>query len=438
MNHYWKGLVAGLLLSVTISVEAQEKVAVWDLKSCLSYARSQNIQIRKSRVAMEEGFENTLQAKAERLPSLAFSTSHDYVNRPYPEGGDRNSYSGSYALRSSVSLYNGGKLKKNIQQTELQYQIQELAVEEAENDIEIAVLQSFVQILYIHETVGINANTVEVSKAQWERGKELLAAGSLSQADLAQLEAQYTSDQYQLVVARTSLSTAQLELKQLLELGIDEQMELAMPEIAEERVLTVLPAKESIYLTSLGIMPEVKYNRLSVEVAGIEKNKAWSGYLPSLNLSAGLGTAHSSGLGRSFGTQAKNNWNESIGLTLNVPIFSNRSNRTAVNLAKLNIENAELNYENVRKDLLKSIETVYQDAISAQERFRSAQENLKATGLSFELTQQQFSLGMKNIVEMLTEKNHFLSAQQELVQAKYMALLNIQLLNFYQGKEMDL
>ena len=438
MNYSWKGLVAGLLLSVTISVGAQEKVAVWDFKSCLSYARSQNIQIRKSRVASEEGSENVLQAKAERLPSLSFSTSHDYTNHPRPEGGDRNSYSGSYALRSSVSLYNGGQLKKNIQQMELHSQVRELAVEEAENEIEVAVMQAFVQILYIHETVQINANTVEVSKAQWERGKELLAAGSLSQADLAQLEAQYTSDQYQLVVARTSLSTAQLELKQLLELGINDRMELSMPEITEERVLTVLPVKESIYLTSLGVMPEVKYNRLNVEIAGIEKSRAWSGYLPSLNLSAGLGTAHSSGMGRGFGTQVRNNWNESVGLTLSVPIYSNRTNRTAVNLARLNIENAELDYENVRKGLLKSIETVYQDAISAQERFRSAQENLKATGLSFELTQQQFSLGMKNTVEMLTEKNHFLSAQQELVQAKYMAILNIQLLNFYQGKEMDL
>ena len=130
-------------------------------------------------------------------------------------------------------------------------------------------------------------------------------------------------------------------------------------------------------------MPEVKYNRLNVEIAGIEKSRAWSGYLPSLNLSAGLGTAHSSGMGRGFGTQVRNNWNESVGLTLSVPIYSNRTNRTAVNLARLNIENAELDYENVRKGLLKSIETVYQDAISAQERFRSAQENLKATGLSF-------------------------------------------------------
>ena len=131
----------------------------------------------------------------------------------------------------------------------------------------------------------------------------------------------------------------------------------------------------------------------------------------------------------------KHNWSENIGLTLSVPIFSNRSNKTAVNLAKLNIENAELNYENVQKDLLKSIETVYQDAVSAQDRFRSAQKNLKAVELSFNLIQEQFFLGMKNTLEMLTEKNNLMSARLEVSQAKYMAILNMQLLNFYQGKE---
>ena len=166
----------------------------------------------------------------------------------------------------------------------------------------------------------------------------------------------------------------------------------------------------------------------------MEKEKAWAGYLPSLRLSAGLGTSHVSG--NSWSSQVKHNWGENVGLTLSIPIFSNRSTKTAVNLARLNIENAELNYESVQKSLLKSVENVYQEAISAQERYRAAQENLKAVELSFRLTQEQFFLGMKNTLEMLTEKNNLQSARLESIQAKYMAILNIQLLNFYQGKEM--
>ena len=402
MNAYWKGIVLGLVV-LSAPVMAQEKPAVWDLKSCINYARAHNIQIRQSRIAWEESLENTKQAKADRLPSLSFTTAHNYVNRPRPEAGDKNSYSGSYNLNSSVSLFEGGKIRKNVQQMDLQNEVQGLTIKESENNIELAITQAFVQVLYADEAVKINEGTVEVSKAQRDRGKALLEAGALSKADLAQL-----------VVARTTLANAQLELKQLLELGVNDQMELAIPQLTDESVLVVLPSKESVYLTSLGIMPEVKYNQLNIRVANLEKEKAWAGYLPNVTLSAGLGTSHASGIGTGFGTQTKHNWSENIGLTLNIPIFNKRSTKTAVNLAKLNIENAQLNYENVQKELLKSVETVYQDAVSAQNRFRSARENL------------------------MTEKNNLLAAQLELIQAKYMAILNQQLLNFYQGIEISI
>lgn len=437
MNGYRKSIAIGLVLFAT-TAWAQEKPAQWDLKSCIEYARNQNIQIKKSRVTLDESLENTKQAKAALLPSLAFSSAHNYVNRPRPEAGDKNSYSGSYSLNSSVALYEGGKLRKNLQQMDLQNQIQELSVNEAENTIELAITQAFVQVLYANETVKISQNTVEVSLVQRDRARGLFEAGALSQADMAQMESQYTSDKYQLVLAQTALENARLDLKQLLELEITDQMEPVIPELKDSAFMAMLPSKEMIYLASLDVMPEVKYNKLSIEVAGIEKQKAWAGYLPSLNLSAGLGTSHTSGTAWGFGNQMKHNWSENIGLSLSIPIFSNRSNRTAVNLAKLNIEHAELNYDGVRKDLLKSIETVYQDAVSAQDRYRSATENLKAVQLSFDLISQQFALGMKNTLEMITEKNNYLIAQQEVVQAKYMAILNRQLLNFYQGKEITI
>ena len=44
---------------------------------------------------------------------------------------------------------------------------------------------------------------------------------------------------------------------------------------------------------------------------------------------------------------------------------------------------------------------------------------------------------MKNTVELLTQKNSLLSAQQQVLQAKYMALMDIQLLNIYQNKSID-
>lgn len=130
--------------------------------------------------------------------------------------------------------------------------------------------------------------------------------------------------------------------------------------------------------------------------------------------------------------------NESIGLTLSIPIFNNRENKSAVEKAKLQISEAELEYLNAQKELQKTIEDIYLDATSSQAQYAAAIEQVKASKTSYNLAQEQFNLGMKNTVELLTEKNNFLSAQQEMLQAKYMAILNAQLLRFYQGKEITL
>ena len=91
-----------------------------------------------------------------------------------------------------------------------------------------------------------------------------------------------------------------------------------------------------------------------------------------------------------------------------------------------------------QKALYKTIENLWLDATSAQHQYAAAVEKLKSTQISYELIQEQFNLGMKNTVELLTEKNNLLNAQQETLQAKYMAILNMQLLKFYQGDDLKL
>ena len=132
------------------------------------------------------------------------------------------------------------------------------------------------------------------------------------------------------------------------------------------------------------------------------------------------------------------NFNESIGLTISIPIFANRENKTAYNKAKLALTTSQLDLLNAQKDLLQTVESIYLDAVSAQSQYLSATERLSYIQQSFQLTEEQFFLGMKNTLEMLTEKNNLLTAQQEVLQAKYMAIMNIQLLNIYQKKPVDL
>lgn len=417
---------------------AQDTPVKWDLGTCLDYALEHNIQVKKSKVALQQSQENTKLAKAQLFPSLSASVTQGFVNYPSSDATTNNSYSGNYSVSANWKLFDGGQRQYAIKQQQLQDNVQELGIRENENDIEIAITQTYLQILYAYEAVRINENTVEVSDAQRKRAKQLLDAGSIAQSDYAQLESQYSTDKYQLVVAQTNLDNYKLDLKQLLELDITEDMDLVIPALADADVLVPLPDKQTVYNTSLAVMPEIKSSELNIGIAELEKKKAKAAYWPTLSLNAGIGTGHLSGTDYAYGSQLWDRMNESVGLTVSIPIFTNRSNKTAVEQAKLQVITSQLEHLNAQKGLLKTVEGIYLDATSAQNQFLSASENLKAVQTSYELVDQQFALGMKNTLELLTEKNNLLNAQQQVLQSKYMALLSIQLLNFYQGRPMVL
>jgi len=151
-----------------------------------------------------------------------------------------------------------------------------------------------------------------------------------------------------------------------------------------------------------------------------------------------LGTSHTSGSDFTFSQQVKNGWNNSLGLTISVPIFNNRETKSAVQKAKLQYQSSQLDQLDQEKTLFKTIESLWLDANSAQQSFAAASEKLRSTEVSYNLISEQFNLGMKNTVELLSEKSNLLSAKQEVLQAKYMAILNSQLLRFYQGENIKL
>ena len=419
-----------MCIPVTAVSQDGDTAKVWTLKDCIDYALENNIQLRQSRNDYLSGMEDTKQAKAAVLPSLSASTSQSLSNYPSSEVSDNNMYTGSYNLSARMSLFQGGSLATAVKQSKVQNDIDRLYIEETSNDIRMAIVEAYMQCLYAAESVTVARSTADASKAQRDRAEEMWKAGSISKVDFAQLESQWM-----------------LQLKQLLELDIMEEMNLAGPEVSDVQVMSVLPSKVDVYMAALSAMPEVERGRLSVKAAELEIKQARSGFFPTLSLSAGVGTAFMSATGAgtatgstpgySSGNQYWNNFNENIGLSLSIPIYSNRQNRTAVNKAKLDAENSRLEQQNIEKQLLQEVESAYLNAVSYQARFTASVKQTEYARQSYELTYEQFSLGVKNTVELITAQNELTVAEQETLQAKYMTLLNMELLNIYQGKEIQ-
>lgn len=426
-------LLCSLLLSGLRNATAQEASKTWTLQECLDYAYQNNIQVRQSRNNQLSGIEDTKQEKAALFPSLVASTTQSYTNYPSSEVTDNNSYTGTYGITAGMTIFEGGKLRTEVKRQKVQNQMDALSVEESVNDIRIAIVQAYMQCLYAADAVRINRSTAEASKAQRDRAEEMLRTGSISRVDFAQLQSQYSSDEYQIVVAGSTLDNYKLQLKQLLELDIMEEMNPAVPGVKEENVLKALPPKNEVYETALKVMPQIRRGELGIEAAKLEEKSARAGFFPSISLSASVGTGHMSNNDFESGSQIWNRFNENVGLTLNIPIFSNRKNRTAVNKAKIALNDSYLEWTSLQKELLRNVESAYLDAVSAQAQYLSAREKEKYARESYELTSEQFRVGVKNTVELITAQNEYSAAQQQVLQAKYLTLLSIELLNIYQG-----
>ena len=437
------------VLSSSTGLYAQDN-KTWSLQDCIDYALEKNIQLQQNKLSLEEADVDVKTAKASLFPSLSFSTGHNLVNRPYQEtsatvsgteiitSDNNNTYNGSYSLSAQWTLWNGGQRLNNIKQQKTNKEIAGLSVAETENMLQEEITKLFVQILYANESVEINKNTLEVSEATYKRAVELFNEGSLSKSDVAQLEAQASNDKYQLVTAESTLRNYKLQLKQLLELDGTTEMVLDMPELKDEDVMDVLPNQIDVYNTALTSRPEIQSSKLSIDNAKLGIKTAKAGYLPTISLSASTSSMTNNASTNNWAEQMKYGWNNMIGINLSIPIFNNRQTKSAVQKAQITYSSSQLDLINKQKELYSTIESLWLDALNAQQQYEAANSKLQSCQTSFDIVNEQFNLGIKNTVELLTEKNNLLSAQQQRVQAKYMAILDRALLDFYAGNDIKL
>lgn len=429
------------ILSVCTAMAAmsQESSEAWSLKQCIEYAHTHNISIGQSRLSVERSAVDLHEAKEELFPSLSFSTSHDYSQSPYADNPTESAaiYNGSYRISASWTLFDGGQRYYNIKSNRLARQEQELSAQETAYEIEMEILSLYLQILYARESIDICKQSLAVSEEQESRGKALFDAGSISKSDYSQLVAQCANDRYQVVTASAQADLLLVELKQLLNIDLDSDFDITEPSFDIEEILAPLPDRYTVLATAMKSWPSIRQSLVAEEIAALDIKSAQSGYYPTISLTAGLSTGTMSGNGV-WGDQMKANFGESAGISLTLPLYDNGKTRAAVARARIEALNTTYTREEKENSLARTIESTFLDARSAQEQYKAAQENALATADAYELIAEQFRLGIKNAFEMLSAQNDLLQARQEALQAKYMALLNRKLLEFYNNTPITL
>lgn len=419
--------------------------SVWSLSRCIAHAKQENLSIRKSRLSSASSQVDLELAKAAWWPTLSFATTQQLRYVPFADYGssgtggtasstsDKLTASGSYGLNFNWTVWNGSR-QKNISRQKVETQISELAVAETENEITEAVMLDYLQVLYAEENMRVKDSTVQVSEQLRDRAEAMQRVGSISASEYAQVASQYATDLYNFVSAQADYKNNLLLLKQLLELHDETPMVLQADATTDEQLLAPLPAKADVYAAAVGQRPEIQSSQLGVESADIYISQAKGGYMPSIALSAGSSLSHSSGGDVSVAEQMVKGWNNSVGLTLSVPIVDGRQTKSAVEKAKLSKQTAELNLQEQQKTLYKTIENLWLSANSAQQEYTAAKIKLEAAQKSYNLIVEQFKVGAKHATDLAESKSSYLQAQQQMLQAKYNAMYAINMLDFYQGK----
>lgn len=424
-----------------IEVLGQDVGKAWTLADCISHARSGNLQVRMARLSSRQAGVDLESSKGERLPWLDFSTTQGMANKTQvmgSSGASGSAYTGDYTLRWEWVLYSGGTVSGNIRQGMLEQERQEVEVAVAENDIELAVTVSYLDVLYATENLKTDRQTRESSGEELARARGLLEAGAMNEGDFARLESQYGNDCYRVVQSENALRQARLQLRLLLELEPGEDFDVFFPELDEKSVTPVLPSLEDVLRDALSARPEMKSARLGIEVAAEGTRVACGGYLPRVSLSGTVSTGYNSRETGGYFSQLDDRLTESAGITVQVPISSRKKNRTGMALARLREEQARLEEASTRKDLVQKVETAYQEALSARGRYEASVVLVRSAETSYRLAREEFEAGMRNTVDLLVEKNNYLSALQEHLQAKYQSLLATRMLDFYRGIPINL
>ena len=450
----------------------------WSLQQCVEYALKNNISVKQSEISVEQSKISVQQKKWQMLPSINGSVSNNYN---FGRSVDPTTYrytneqiqSANFSLSSNLTIFNGLQLQNELRQSQLDYMAGTYDLQKIKNDISLNVTSAFLQVLYAKEQLLSARNRSEQSFKERDRTKALTDAGSLTQGNLLDAEAQLANDELTVINTENQFIIANLTLAQLLELEPADSMTVAEPAMTFPDVSILSQSAEQVFQMAEQTLPELKGNIYKLQSAKKGLAIAKGGRLPRLSMFGSISTGYSSaaqqlvGSGEylglfpngnvtatgetvlapvysfetektSFDSQWDNNQNKALGFSLSIPIFNGWSTGSNISRAKLNLKNTEYGTELTRKQVYKSIQQAYADAIGGQKKFAAAQKSRDALLSAFSYTEKKYNAGLISSLDFLTVKNNLAKAESDFIQAKYDYIFRVKVLDFYAGKPLTL
>lgn len=406
----------------------------WTLDSCINYAITHNVEVRQRINAARQGELAVKEAKDRVLPNLSGYGSENFsfgrgltADNTY---ANRNTSSFSVGAQLSVPLFQGLRVVRSVKYSETSLKALIEQSEATKDDVTINVMAAYLQALYSRESLGVARMSLGVSKDELLRREILLEAGKIPELDLFEARAQVSRDELTVVNARNDSVMAMLDLTNLLDIENDGSFDIA----PLDEVDLPMPSLEEVWTNMQMANHALRAAAIRRQAAGENVELAKSGYLPTLSFNAGLGTNYykTSGFANEgFAAQMRHNFSKSLGFSLNIPIFDGFSTRNSVSRARLERLNSELDLENTRQQLYKTVSTAHAQAVAAEAKEKAAQTAMENTKAAFDAMTVKYDNGRANATEYEKAKADYINAVADRLQASYERRLRVRILRHY-------
>jgi len=424
-------IITGLLLAAS-QLPAQR---LWTLEQCIDTALTHNRNIKQQQLSYKAKEIAYAQAKANLLPNLNASAGQNF-NFGRSLGADNtyissNSATSSFGISSDLTLFDGLKMKYNIEAKKADLLASGADWLKVEKDIILNVSTVFLQVLQNKELLQNAANQLDLTRKNMTQRKELIRAGKLAEGEIYELQAQEAKEEFSLVQAENNLQLSKLDLSQVMDLEDFKDLDIVVPVNLMENELALLSAEE-VYNSAVQSRPELKAAEFRLQSSEKSIAIAKADYLPSLGFGAQIGTGYYNmsrlPVNEAFGDQISNNLSTALGFRLSIPVFNRFEVKNRVKSAKLEVENSKIEIEKTKIDLRKSIQQAYFNAIAAKNRWESSQKSVRANEEAFRFASQKFESGRANQYEVNIAKNNLAQSISEQTQAKYEYVFRMKLL----------
>jgi len=414
-----------LLLSFCLAtvVSAQQQLT---LEQCIAIALENNRNIKQQELNKQNREIAYNQARADFLPNLNASAGQNFVygrsiglDNTYQNA---NSSQTSFSIGSDITLFDGLRMKHNIDARRSDVNASQADLDKIRDDIVISVSTAFLQVLLNKELLQISEDQIELTNANIAQRSELIKNGKMAEGEIYELEAQKAKEELNRVQAESNLKLALLDLAQIMEIENVSDLDITAPPAEKLIGESVLLSSDVVYQNALINRPKISGANFRLESAQKEVLMSKAQLYPTLSFGANVGTGYyhmSNRTNDSFSSQMRNNMSNSVGFSLRIPIFNRFQVRNSIRTAQIAVENSRLEMDKTKLDLRKRIEQAYYNALGANSRWEAAKKSEIAGREAYRFAEQKFENGRANSYELFQAKNNLTQVLGEMAQAKY-------------------